>query len=49
MQSADAVVLSDDDGLDVEHPSEGLRGVYIDPGNGTAFPGGIRSDWRAPS
>jgi hypothetical protein len=39
VRSADAVVLPNED-VDVEH-SEGYRGVYVNPSNGIAFPGGF--------
>jgi hypothetical protein len=34
-------------GGDKEH-SDGLRGVYVNPSNGIAFPGGFGRDWRKP-
>jgi hypothetical protein len=47
-RSADAVVLPKNEDVDVEH-SEGYHGVYVNPSNGIAFPGGLGTDWRAPS
>jgi hypothetical protein len=47
-RSADAVVLPKNEDVDVEH-SEGCHGVYVNPSNGIAFPGGLGTDWRAPS
>jgi hypothetical protein len=38
-RSVDAVALPND-GVDVEH-SDGYRGVYVNPSNGIAFPGGF--------
>lgn len=48
VRSADAVVLPKNEGVGVEH-SECYRGVYVNPSNGIAFPGGFGTDWRAPA
>ena len=47
VRSADAVVLLENEDVDVEL-SEGYRGVYVNPSNGIAFPGGFGSGRRAP-
>jgi hypothetical protein len=36
------------EGGDKENPS-GYHGVYVNPSNGIAFPGGFGKNWRKPS
>lgn len=47
LRSADAISPLPKGG-DKEH-STGFRGVYVNPSNGIAFPGGFGNDWRRPS
>lgn len=46
LRSADATVPLPEGG-DKEH-SMGYRGVYVNPSNGIAFPGGFGRGWRKP-
>ena len=46
LRSADATV-SPPEGGDKEN-ADGYRGVYVNPSNGIAFPGGFGRDWRKP-